>query len=68
MGPVVRRGGGWEGCGRGGKTGVTGPGLRHLAGLRELTTLSLRGTLVDDDSLAHLAGLRSLVTLNLSDT
>src|SRR5262249_54974808 len=50
-----------------GDTTVTDPGLKELAGLKQLQTLYL-GTKVTDAGLKHLAGLKQLHSLYLSDT
>jgi Leucine-rich repeat (LRR) protein len=47
---------------------VTGAGLAHLAGLKELRTLYLPYTSVDDSGLAHLKGLTKLQNLYLVGT
>src|SRR5262249_10790670 len=47
---------------------VTDAGLRELAGLRSLQSLSLRFTKVTDAGLKELAGLNTLQWLNLGDT
>jgi Leucine-rich repeat (LRR) protein len=49
-------------------THVTDAGLKELAGLKGLKTLSLRGTHVTDAGLKELAGLKNLQWLNLSGT
>jgi hypothetical protein len=43
-------------------------GLKELAGLKHLRTLSLRGAKVTDAGLKELAGLDGLLDLNLSFT
>jgi Leucine-rich repeat (LRR) protein len=45
---------------------MTDAGLRELAGLTQLQSLSLTGTRVTDAGLKHLAGLKELQTLDLT--
>jgi len=47
---------------------VTDAELIHLAGLRELKSLFLQGTMVTDAGLGNLAGLTELERLSLSST
>jgi hypothetical protein len=47
---------------------VTDAGLKELAPLKQLTTLSLFGTKVTDAGLKGLAPLKSLTELDLFDT
>jgi hypothetical protein len=51
-----------------GQTSITGVGLHHLAGLKNLKTLGLIGTKVTDQGLRGIDGLESLQELYLSDT
>ncbi len=44
------------------------PGLVHVKGLPNLTSLSLYGTLITDVGLVHLTGLASLTRLYLYRT
>lgn len=48
-------------------TGMTSRGFAHLAGMDNLTKLSLEGPTLDDAAVEHLVGLKSLTTLELSD-
>lgn len=48
--------------------GINGSGLGPLADLKELQTLYLVGTAVDDDGVKNLSGLTSLHTLHLGRT
>jgi serine/threonine protein kinase len=52
----------------GNNTLVTGLGMRHVAALERLTSLSLLGTRVDDAGLAHLARIGGLESLDLTQT
>ncbi len=47
---------------------VTGNGLRHLKGLREITSLSLHETALRDSDIEPLSSLRTLTSLNLNGT
>jgi internalin A len=47
---------------------VTDAGLKELADLKNLTTLSLFGTQVSDAGLKELSGLKNLTTLDLDST
>jgi len=47
---------------------ITDDGLRRIAGLRKLVTLTLHGTQVTDDGLMHLKDMRELWSLGLGDT
>src|SRR5262249_22775060 len=49
-------------------TRVTGAGLKHLAGLKNLQTLVLIDTKVTDAGLKELAGLKNLRRLELQGT
>jgi internalin A len=49
-------------------TQVTGAGIRHLAGLRQLRWLNLGNTAVTDATVKELAGLKGLESLNLFQT
>jgi len=46
--------------------GVTGAGLRHLAGLTGLERLSVGGKALTDDDLAHLTGMKKLTNMTIS--
>jgi len=46
---------------------IEGPGLVHLAGLKELDSISLADTLIDEKSLVHLQSLPKLRTLTLHE-
>jgi uncharacterized protein (TIGR02996 family) len=52
---------------RGGKS-ITDEGLRHLAGLKKLTVLNLKGQAVTDAGLVHLRALKKLEHLELTGT
>jgi hypothetical protein len=47
---------------------LTDPGLKGLAGLKQLRSLSLRGTQVSDLGVAPLRALTGLRFLNISQT
>jgi hypothetical protein len=49
-------------------TGVTGAGLKDLAGLKNLQTLELRFTKVSDKEIEALAELTGLQSLDIRDT
>ena len=50
------------------RTQITGEGLKDLAGLTGLETISLEGALIGDDGIERLTQLSSLRHLYLADT
>lgn len=50
------------------RTGVTGPGLRHLESLQQLKRLSLEYTPLTDEGLSHLSSRTTLTWLSLGNT
>ncbi|VTR96685.1 regulatory subunit : Putative regulatory subunit (Fragment) OS=Gemmata sp. Wa1-1 PE=4 SV=1: Sigma70_r2: Sigma70_r4_2: LRR_6: LRR_6: LRR_6: LRR_6: LRR_6: LRR_6 [Gemmata massiliana] len=51
---------------RGTRVAITDAGLEHLAGLKNLTHLSLLGTRVRGTGLKHLTGLKNLTAIELT--
>ena len=42
--------------------------LAHLTNLKNLASLDLRGTTVDDDAMPHIRALPAIARLDVSDT